>query len=317
MPPLRIIVGTTASGKEQLALAVAKKIGGEIISVDSMKVYTGLDIATAKASLSDRRDVPHHCLDLVPPTETFSAADFAAAADAAIADITARGKVPVLSGGTAFYYKALLDGLFEGPGADPAIRAEIEAKAAQEGTSALHDELSRLDPAAAAKIHPSDLRRLVRALEVIRLTGDAISSRQKEWAGFHSDESPPFFANPRHNFVMARIVRDRDDVHARIRARVARMEKEGLKAEAEYVFTNRGTMSRTPLQAVGYKEFFPYFEGTARWEDVIERLCLNTNKLVRSQDTWFRKFPATLVEATGDDDSGTLAERLLTGPFGL
>jgi tRNA dimethylallyltransferase len=319
--PLRIIVGTTASGKEQLALAVAKKIGGEIISVDSMKVYTGLDIATAKASLPDRRDVPHHCLDLVAPTETFSAADFVAAADRAIADITARGKVPVLSGGTAFYYKALLDGLFEGPGADPAIRAEIEEKAALEGTPALHAELSSLDPAAALKIHPSDLRRLVRALEVIRLTGDGISSRQKEWAGFHSGntdyaaEPPPFFANPRHDFVMARIVRSRDDVHSRIRARVARMEKEGLRDEVEYVFANRESMSRTPLQAVGYKEFFPYFEGTAKWEEAIERLCLNTNKLVRSQDTWFRKFPAALVEA-GDEDADALAERLLADSFG-
>lgn len=314
-PPVKIIVGTTASGKERLALAIAKKIGGEIISVDSMKVYTGLDVATAKASAADRRDVPHHCLDLVPPTETFSAADFAAAADRAIADITARGKVPILSGGTAFYYKALLDGLFEGPSADPAIRAEIEDKAAREGTASLHDELSRLDPAAAAKIHPSDLRRLVRALEVIRLTGEPISSRQKEWAGFHSDESQPFFANPRHEFVMARIVRARDDVHARVRARVARMEQEGLKEEVEYVFTQREAMSRTPLQAVGYKEFFPYFEGTASWEDAIERLCLNTNKLVRSQDTWFRKFPATLLEA-GDEDADSLAERLLAGPFG-
>ncbi len=313
--PLKIIVGTTASGKEQLALAVAKKIGGEIISVDSMKVYTCLDIATAKASLADRQDVPHHCLDLVAPTETFSAADFAAAADAAIADITSRGKVPILSGGTAFYYKALLDGLFEGPGADPVVRKEIEEKAAREGTASLHDELSRLDPAAAAKIHPSDLRRLVRALEVMRLTGEPISSRQKEWAGFHSDEAPAFFATPRHQFVMARIVRDRDNVHARIRARVARIEHEGLKEEAEYVFTHRDTMSRTPLQAVGYKEFFPYFAGSARWEEAIERLCLNTNKLVRSQDTWFRKFPATLLEA-GDKDANMLAEQLLAGPFG-
>ena len=316
-PLLRIIVGSTASGKERLALAVAERLGGEIVSVDSMKVYRGLDIATAKASPADRRRVRHHCLDLVDPEENFSAADFAAAADAAIEDIAGRGKIPVLSGGAAFYFKALIEGLFKGPGADTETRAGLEARAASEGTAALHAELSRLDPAAAAKIHPSDLRRLVRALEVAGLTGEPISARQREWAGFHAQagESAPF-SEPRHPFVMVRIARTRDDVRRRIRERVGRMVAAGLEKEAKALYERRDRLSRTPLQAVGYKELFPFFSGEATWDECVERLVLATNRLVRSQDTWFRKFPAREIAGGEDDDAGELADRLARGVFG-
>ncbi len=316
-PILHIIIGTTASGKEGLALEIASRLGGEIVSVDSMKIYRGLDIATAKAAPADRQRVKHHCLDLVEPSETFSAADFVKAADTAIADIVARGRTPILSGGTAFYFKALLDGLFDGPGADPGIRARLEAEAAADGVESLHRRLAAHDPAAAAKIHPADLRRLVRALEVMELTGEAISSRQREWAGFHdatanTANSHAFFQNPRYRFTMVRIVRERDDVHRRVRERVARMAESGLKEEAARVFQQRHSLARTPLQAVGYKELFPYFAGASAWEDALERLCLNTNKLVRSQDTWFRKFPAVAVLAGSRDNSETLADRVCT-----
>ncbi|MDR1744566.1 MAG: tRNA (adenosine(37)-N6)-dimethylallyltransferase MiaA, partial [Planctomycetota bacterium] len=165
MTTLRIILGPTASGKERLALACAERMNGEIVSVDSMKVYRGLDVATAKAG----------------PEEAFSAADFVRAAEAAIADIASRGKTPFLSGGTAFYYKALLEGLFDGPGADRAFRARLEERAAREGSAALHAELMEKDAAAAGKIHPSDCRRIVRALEVVTLTGQGISASQTQW----------------------------------------------------------------------------------------------------------------------------------------
>lgn len=306
MTRFRIIVGSTASGKERLALAAAEMLGGEILSVDSMKIYRGLDVATAKAGPEERRRVRHHCLDLVDPSETFSAADFVAAAEKAAADIVSRGKIPFLSGGTAFYYRALLDGLFEGPGANPELRAELEARAEAEGGESLHRELAAVDPAAAAKIHPSDVRRIVRALEVVRLTGGGISDRQTQWGGFHSqDESvrrDGFFANPRHPFVMVRIVRDRADIHRRVRERVARMAEAGLEAEARMVYERREEISRTPLQAVGYKEFFPYFRGEESWEQAVEKLCQATNRLVRSQDTWFRKFPAQEVFMEPDAD---------------
>lgn len=316
---LRIIVGTTASGKERLALECADRLGGEIVSVDSMKVYRRLDVATAKAGPAERARVRHHCLDLVEPTETFSAADFAAAADAAIADIVARNKIPVLSGGTAFYYRALLEGLFEGPGADPSLRAELEERAAREGGEALHRELAAIDPAGAEKIHPADIRRLVRALEVARLTGDGISKRQVQWQAFHSpdreERAAAYFAQPRHPFAMVRIVRDRDDVHRRIRERVERMAAAGLEAEARWVYENREAVSRTPLQAVGYKEFFPYFRGEESREKALERLCQGTNRLVRSQDTWFRKFPATEMSMEPEADVRKVADTLIEGVF--
>ncbi len=188
--------------------------------------------------------------------------------------------------------------------------------------AALHAELERIDSAAAAKIHPSDLRRLVRALEVVRLTGGPISARQREWAGFHrrgdaDAESGSLFARPRYRFAMARIVRSRDDVRARIRNRVMRMAETGLEAEARRVFESRTNMSRTPLQAVGYKEFFPHFAGEASWEDALERLILNTNKLVRSQDTWFRKFPAVELQADENSAVAEMADRLLGGSFAV
>ncbi|MCC8180622.1 MAG: tRNA (adenosine(37)-N6)-dimethylallyltransferase MiaA [Planctomycetes bacterium] len=305
-PLLRIIVGSTASGKERLALACAERLGGEIISVDSMKVYRRLDIATAKAGPEERARIRHHCLDLVEPEQTFSAADFVAAADSAIADISRRGAVPLLSGGTAFYYKALLEGLFDGPGADLELRRELEARAAEEGGDKLHAELTAIDPAAAAKIHPADIRRLVRALEVAAITGGAISGKQTQWAGFHAGEAGQrYFANPRYRFSMIRLVRSRDDIRSRIRTRVDRMVAVGLEQEARWVFENRAVISRTPLQAVGYKEFFPYFTGESSWSEAVEKLCLATNKLVRSQDTWFRKFPAVEVIAEpgmGEDE---------------
>ncbi|MDR1519038.1 MAG: tRNA (adenosine(37)-N6)-dimethylallyltransferase MiaA [Planctomycetota bacterium] len=320
--PLRIIVGSTASGKEDLALACAKLAGGEIVSVDSMKVYRRLETATAKPSAAARAAVRHHCLDLVEPEQSFSAADFVKAADAAIQDIRSRSAIPFLSGGSAFYYKALLEGLFEGPGAEPEIRLELEARADREGTKALHRELAAKDPAAAAKIHAADRRRLIRALEVAAVTGSGISRRQTQWPGFHASGAPKegsgrvdFFAAPRHAFTMIRLVRNRDDLRGRIRSRVGRMAANGLREEAEWVFANRKRLAQTPLQAVGYKEFFPFFLGEATWEDSLEKLCLATNRLVRGQDTWFRKFPAREVFLAPDADIGQLAGQLADTVF--
>lgn len=318
---LRIIVGSTASGKERLALACAERMGGEIVSVDSMKVYRGLDVATAKAGAAERARVRHHCLDLAEPHETFSAADFVAAAETAIRDIVARGKIPFLSGGTALYYRALLEGLFDGPAADLELRAELEERARREGSDALHRELAALDPAGAAKIHPNDLRRIVRALEVLRLTGDAISGRQTQWEAFHAGErqerADGFFKNPRHPFVMIRIVRDREDVRRRVWERIERMAASGLEAEARRVWETRERVSRTLLQAVGYKEFFPHFGGDESLAAALERLRLGTNKLVRKQDTWFRKFPAAEVFMRREDREEEVAERVAGTIFGV
>ena len=316
-PPIRIIVGPTASGKERLAAACADLAGGEIVSVDSMKVYRRLDIATAKPSADVLARIRHHCLNLADPWDSFSAADFVSAADRAIEDIRDRGKPVFLSGGTAFYFMALLAGLFEGPGADRELRRRLEARAEAEGSRALHEELAATDPMAAEKIHPSDRRRLVRALEVAILTGTGISSRQTQWAGFHGrgGSGAALPRNPRHSFVMIRLVRSRDDLRERIRRRVERMAENGLREEAAWVFANRDRLSPAPLRAVGYKEFFPFFRGLASWDGALEKLRLATHRLVRGQETWFRKFPALEAPLAPDADMEETAKRLLETAF--
>jgi tRNA dimethylallyltransferase len=280
-----------------------------------MKVYRRLDVATAKPSERERAEIRHHCLDISDPETVFSVADFVRAAEAAIRDIHSRGRLALLSGGTALYFRALLEGLFEGPGRHPEIRRELEAKADNLGSSPLHRELAALDPAAAAKIHPTDRRRLIRALEVLILTGEPISRRQRQWAGFHGGEGRTFFSLPRYPFAMVRVTRSREELRERIRLRVERMAARGLREEAEWVFANRDRLSPTPLQAVGYKELFPFFSGQADWRECLERLCLATNRLVRGQDTWFRKFPARELFLSPGSDPEAAADELAANEF--
>lgn len=292
-PLLHILLGPTASGKERTALACAKTLGGEIVSVDSMKIYRGLDIGTAKPSPEMRATVPHHCLDLADPSELFSVARYVEAAEKAIDAITATDKPVILSGGTALYYKGLLEGLFEGPGADPALREELKQRAREEGAAALHAELVQRDPVTAGKVHPNDIRRVVRALEVVLLTGTPISEHQAQWAS--NDEKQPDMQDIFPNCIVG-LAWPRDVLHQRIAQRVDRMMEAGLLNEARRVYDMRETLSRTPLQAVGYKEFFDYFDGKATLEEAVDLLKRNTRHLAKSQMTWFRKFPCTWIE---------------------
>ncbi len=301
-PFLRILLGPTASGKEGLALLCAERIAAEIVSVDSMKIYRGLDIGTAKPDAETRARIRHHCLDIAEPTEVFSVARYVEAADAAIAAIAAGNKPPLLSGGTALYYKGLLQGLFSGPRANPGLRRSLRARAESEGPQALYAELERLDPATASRVHPNDLRRVIRALEVAMLTGRPISEQQTQWTGTGRSSPSGNAAAPGSNgFPGSRAMRypcamvalewPRETLYRRIEARVEQMLAAGLVEEARRVYENRDTYSPTPLQAVGYKEFFPYFEGGATMNEAIELLRKNTRNLAKSQDTWFRKFP--------------------------
>ena len=185
-----IILGPTASGKESGAFRVAPQLDAEIISVDSMKIYKTLDIGTAKATAEMRSRVRHHCLDIIEPTYAdYSVGAYVAEADKAIGDIIDQGKTPLLSGGTALYYKGILEGIFEAPPKDMVLREKFLSLAREEGNDALHQRLQQLDPVSAAKYHPNDIRRVVRALEVITLTGEPVSSRRREWSGFHDAES--------------------------------------------------------------------------------------------------------------------------------
>lgn len=308
-----IILGPTASGKESSAFAIARKCGAEIVSVDSMKIYRGLDIGTAKATQEMRAKVAHHCLDIADTQEDFSVARYQQAADAAIARIATRGGRAILSGGTALYYKAVLEGLFEAPLKDELLRARLREFAAQHGKDALYSRLAEHDPQAAAKLHPNDLRRVVRALEIIELTGAPISARQQQWSGFHGEEGA-FAGELRYRFRMARLDWPREELYRRIEVRVARMLEEGLEAEARLVYDNRDTFSRTPLQAVGYKEFFPYFSGECGLTTAVEELQTNTRHLAKSQCTWFNKFPATpavLQQGMSADDVAATVEAAL------
>ena len=276
------ILGCTASGKGALARALAREMGGEIVSVDSMKVYRGMDIGTAKPTPAQRAAVPHHLIDVVDPWQSFSAAQFVALADQAAAEIHGRGRPVIAVGGTVLYFKCFYEGLFVGPSADPALRAEIRARAAREGPGALHAELARIDREAAARIHRNDLRRIERALEVYRLTGRPISAFQKQWDR-HTLRRPDW------NWVLIGLRRQREDAARRINERVRRMIAAGLVEEARRLWGDPRGMSEQARQAVGYAELFEHFAGRMSLEDAIERIKVNSRRLAKQQRTWLRR----------------------------
>jgi len=273
-----VICGQTASGKERTSLAVARHLDGEIISLDSMKVYRGMDVGTAKAAGRDRRAVPHHLLDVAEPWESFSAARWAELAEEAIGDIIARGRLPIVSGGTVLYLKALLFGLFDGPQADPEIRSRLEAKADSEGPAALHLRLAEIDPVAAERIHPNDLRRIVRALEVYEITGQPISERQRQFDRLR----------PEIQSMVVALRRTRDDLNRRIDKRVELMIAAGLEDEVRRLLDHPKGLSREARRAVGYGEMIDLVAGRLPRAEAIERIRKNTRTFARRQMTHLR-----------------------------
>jgi len=302
---LLVITGPTASGKEHLAVEVGRRLDGEIISADSMKVYRGMDIGTAKASGDQRRAVPHHLLDVADPgpgAPGFSTARWVRLADACIADVHARGRVPIVSGGTPLYLKALLEGLFEGPPADPSIRARLRADAEARGTHALHARLAEVDPAAAARIHPNDLRRIVRALEVWELTGSPISNLQTQWG------ERPLRYRPR----LVAVRRRPDDLTRRIEQRVRRMLDAGLIEEVRRLLACPGGLARGPRQALGYAEVIDYLAGRLSEEQLVPAIVAHTRQFARRQHTWLSRFPDVVwLDAAPDASAETLADRVV------
>ena len=287
------MTGPTAAGKSALALQLAAEQGMEILSMDSMAVYRHMDIGTAKPSAAERAAVPHHLLDLVEPHETFDIARWCAAAAAAVEDVRGRGRRPLFVGGTPLYLMAFFKGLMQTPAADPALRAELEARERAE-PGRLHAELQQRDPEAASRIHRHDLRRLVRAHEVLQLTGQSISSQQQ-----HFDREE--WLRP------CRIVatqRARDDLHERVRARTELMLDLGLLEETERI-ERQGGFSATAGAAIGYAECRDFLRG--RFKDRVElrnRIRRNTHRLIRRQTTWLRR----LREVTWlDPQAGTSA----------
>lgn len=278
-----VIIGCTGCGKGGLARELARRVEGEVLSLDSMKVFRRMDIGTAKPSAEARRGVAHHLIDVVEPWEDFSVAQFVEQARRAIDEIRGRGKPVIAVGGTPLYLKALREGLFEGPGADPVLRAHLHNRARNEGLTVLHEELQRVDPTAAARIHPNDLRRIVRALEVHELTGQPISTLQKQW-----DQG-----QARDDLFIIGLRRDKADQSRRMNGRVERMIDAGLVDEVRSLLAEPKPLSRSARQALGYAEIIEHLEGKGSLADAVEMIKIHTRRFAKAQRTWFKRFTET------------------------
>lgn len=275
-----LILGVTASGKGRLGFDLAQSIGAEIISIDSMKVYRRMDIGTAKPSKEARERIKYHLVDVVEPSDSFSVGTFFDTASDAIKQITSRGKNIVAVGGTALYIKSLLYGLFEGAGNDEQIRAKLQTRAETEGLTELHRELTTIDPVAAERINPNDARRIVRALEVYRITGKPISSYQKQW------EEPRM----KHDWTIIGLRREKTDASGRINRRVKKMMNAGLIEEVKSLLNEEKPLSQQARCAIGYAEIIEHLNGQRSVEDVTEMIKVHTRRLAKSQRTWFKTF---------------------------
>jgi tRNA dimethylallyltransferase len=276
MQPLLIILGPTAVGKTGHSLRLAEEIGAEIISVDSMQVYRGLDIGTAKPSPEEQARVRHHLIDVVEPYEDFSAGDFVRLADVAIADIRARGKVPLIVGGTGLYIGALVNGIFEGPTKDPDYRDELIGRE-RRTPGTLHAELAGIDPAAAARIHVSDVRRIIRALEVYRAEGRPITEVHRD----HRAQSEPRPAN------IVGLTRPRPELYERIERRVDEMMWAGFLREVRGLRDAGVSRESTAMQALGYKQLYAHLEGEVDIEETVRLIKRDTRRYAKRQYSWF------------------------------
>lgn len=274
-----LIFGPTGVGKSATALALAEKIGGEIVNCDSMQVYQGFDIGTDKPSAEDRRRVPHHLLDIIHASTQFTAADFASLAEEAVVEIRQRDRVPLVVGGTGLYFKALLDGLFPGPGKDEAVRRSLEREAEEKGLDALWERLEASDPAYARKIGRRDRIRIVRALEVISLTGVSMSEN------FLATRSPL------RDFQEVRIglKLGREELYQRIEKRVERMFDRGLVAEVEQLLARGVPENSPPFRALGYKYVLQCLKGRISLDQAVVLTKIDTRHYAKRQMTWFGK----------------------------
>jgi tRNA dimethylallyltransferase len=277
---MNLILGVTASGKGRLAYDLAESLGAEIISIDSMKVYRRMDIGTAKPPDEARRGIKYHLIDIVEPSDSFSVGAFRERALGAMEQIKGRGKKIIAVGGTALYIKALLYGLFEGPESDEQIRAELQERAEAEGLANLHQELTQVDPISAERINPNDSKRIIRALEVYRITGKPISSFQRQW-----DDS-----DAKHDWRIIGLRREKAEESRRINSRVKKMITDGLVDEVKALLGEKKPLSKQARCAIGYAEIIEYLDGRIELEDAVELIKKNTRRLAKNQRTWFKTF---------------------------
>lgn len=284
-PRVLAIGGPTASGKTSLSVALAKRLNGEVVCVDSMQIYRGLDVGTAKVTEEEMQGIPHHLVGFLSPEQPFSVAEFVSLADHCIRDISARGKLPVLVGGTGLYMESLLNGIrFAEQKTDPAIRRQLEEQAAQFGPQVMHDRLAAVDPEYAATVHPNNVGRVLRALELFQTTGVTMTRQRAE-------SRPVQF--PYDSILFCIGFEDRSRLYERIDRRVDLMLEQGILQEAQLVYDHRETY-RTAAQAIGYKEFFPYLCGESPLEPCVEKLKQASRNYAKRQLTWFRRMPQTI-----------------------
>lgn len=303
-----LLMGPTGSGKSDLAMRLAAELPLEIVSVDSALVYRGMDIGTAKPSAAMRAQVAHHLIDIRDPAMSFSAGEFTREACAAMEDIWRRGRQPLLVGGTMLYFHALSAGIAKLPAADPAVRAAIESQAAGEGWAAVHRELQRVDPQAAARIHVNDPQRIQRALEVHRLTGETITHLQRQRVSAFADVDVTEFA-------LAPL--ERRELHSKIKLRFAAMLEAGFVAEVRTLFDRSDLSAEHPsMRAVGYRQVWRYMAGLCSLDEATDQAIAATRQLAKRQLTWLRRRDrASWFDSTHPDVAGSMVRALSQGGF--
>ena len=273
-----VVCGPTASGKTKLAVDIAREFGGEVVSADSMQIYNGMDIASAKPTEKEKMGIPHHLMDFLDPTEPFSVADYVVMARDVVSDIHGRGKLPVICGGTGLYINSLIDNIeFDDTGSDPVYRAELNSIAAERGNGYVLEMLRKVDPEVASQLHENNLKRIIRALEVYKLSGKTMTE-QKAASRLHPSPYEP---------CMMMIDHPREVLYERIDRRVDMMLEAGLEAEAREFFTHTDYV--TASQAIGYKELKPYIDGELGLAECVETLKRETRRYAKRQLTWFKK----------------------------
>ena len=301
--PVVAVVGPTATGKTALGVALAQHFSGEVISCDSMQIYKGLDVGTAKVTPEETCGIPHHGVDILTPDKPFSVADFTAMAGRLEREISARSALPILVGGTGLYVQSFLNGVRFTEEKTPAgLREQLAAELAEKGGTAMYEELRQVDPEAAAAIHPNNQVRVLRALEHYRATGKKLSEQKAE-------SLPP--EKPYRSLILGLDFPDRAALYRRIDLRVDKMLEAGILPEAELVWQNRETY-RTAAQAIGYKEFFPYFEGAASLEACTDKLKQASRNYAKRQLTWFRHMEGVVWLDAGAPDVRQTAIRTVS-----
>ncbi len=300
---IQILTGPTACDKTEIGFNVAREIGGEIISADSMLFYRGMDIGTAKPSLTMREIIPHHFIDIIDPWESYSVGKYVKDVEDLISNANRGKRKFLIVGGSPLYIKGIIDGIFNGPEADWNIRSELERIAEEKGNLHVHGILQKIDPVKAGELHPNNLRRIIRAIEVYKITGEPVSALQEQYK----------IARKNYKFKIICISREREDIYRRINARVETMFDNGLVDEVQSLLDSPEGLSRQARQALGYKEVIQYLEDGLTLDDAKETVKLNTRRFAKRQMTWFRSFPdVQWLEAEEHEDLKIIYEKIIT-----